>query len=135
MAFSCANMLDRAASETHLRSTSEVTYRITENKNLCSMIITAFVQAWGATRTFEKHLMALAEGLVGTGAQDSGYEAAKRRARNVTSGQAAQSADTSKSVFDVRSSKLPSMVCKRVPCQPCMLISAVRRLDLRTASH
>lgn len=60
------------------------------------------VQAWGTTRTFEKHLMALAEGVVATGSQDSGYEAAKRRARNVSTGQAA-STDTSKSVFDVRS--------------------------------
>jgi hypothetical protein len=58
------------------------------------------MQAWGATRTFEKHLMALAEGVVAAGSQDSGYEAAKLRARNVASGQAASS-DTSKSVFDV----------------------------------
>ena len=46
--------------------------------------------------------MALAEGVVAAGSQDSGYEAAKRRARNIASGQAA-SQDTSKSVFDVRS--------------------------------
>lgn len=49
--------------------------------------------------------MALVEGTVATAAQDSGYEAAKRRARNVASGQATTT-DTSKSVFDVRSRKL-----------------------------
>jgi hypothetical protein len=44
--------------------------------------------------------MALAEGVVAAGSQDSGYEAAKLRARTIASGQAA-SADVSKSVFDV----------------------------------
>lgn len=50
---------------------------------------------------FEKHLMALVEGVVAASAKDSGYEAAKIRARNVASGQGANT-DTSKSVFDVR---------------------------------
>lgn len=68
------------------------------------------MQAWGATRAFEKKLMALCEGIGTVGAGDSAYEAVKARAQQHIKPTAATDPDAH-SVFEVRCCCLLASPC------------------------
>ena len=73
---------------------------------------TALLQAWGATRTFEKKLMAKLESLFTATERGGSYDDAKRRAASHLHG--ASPGSPSGSVFDVRPPQLPASLRGRL---------------------